>query len=259
MGEFREFVIRGCNQQVPFERLSARIFVVKLDDYRGDRYRQIANLTFLAIRTDVKRLAQIRDGRERDGKIGGYRITDAARAEAVHLVDKIEKRVEVVCSYRRVEFYDIPPTIYRPSDGSQHKEYGERIYSQIARLMNPDRTAEYNFRLAATHLAAFLAFALSLYGFMTLCLYRRLGWRKLLLISLFIFPVLTVSTVISHLTFHSEYEYLETNNQDWIIPAFVIYLFVVYPPVIAVARRAGLGVLDSLCIWRIKEKINASA
>jgi len=229
--------------------LSLATFFVKFDAYRGAAYMDAASKAHADISNDVKRLAQIAESRTWSKEIDGYLISDTAYAEANRLENAIEKRAEIVCSYRCVDTYDLPE-IYKVTDGSKQNAYADRISSQLARLADPEQTRDYNLTIAGTHFAAVVAFVLAIYGFSTLVLFRRLGWQKVFLNGLLILPLLTISATVAFLQFDGEYDYPKMDTKVWVIPAFVIYLFVVYPPIVAVAHKAGIGVLESLRVWR---------
>ena len=98
---------------------------------------------------------------------------------------------------------------------------------------------------------------LGLYGFMTLVFFKRLGWQKVLLNGLLILPLLTLAHMGAFLELDGKYDYPNMENKFWIIPAFVVYLFVAYPPIITVAHKAGISILDSLRVWRTRSQTAA--
>jgi len=229
--------------------MGSAIFVAKLDDYRGSAYMQAAATARADISADVDRIGQIAESRTWSREVDGFVITDAAYAETNRLENIIEKKAEVVCSYNCVDTYDLP-SIYKVTDGSQQKAFADRTYAQLTRLASPEHTREYNLTMAATHFASFATFIFAVYGFITLVLFKRLGWRKVLLNGLLVLPLLTLSTMAAFLELDGEYDYPKMETKAWVIPAFIIYLFVVYPPIITVAHKAGINVLDSLRVWR---------
>jgi len=222
----------------------------KLENYRSATYTNAAREAHNAIASDVKRLEIIANSRIWVRNINGFIITNEAKAEADILQKRIEDRAKQVCKYSCFASYELPYSAYSTTDGSNQSEYARRIFSQLELLGNADHNKNYNITNGISHISLIITIFITIYALAVLFKFRTLGWEKILLNYVIILPFIVSFTAVGLVRQEGEYDSVKADTAVLLVFTSIIYLFVVYPPAITLARRAKIRLMDSLCVWR---------
>ena len=153
--------------------------------------------------------------------------------------DTIKKTVDDCKECEHLYFYSILNT----SDISELKEY-------LSRNADSERVSEYNTIRAVGLFCAFVTTLMSAYLIAALSKYKTLRFSGLAILTILAAPVCVILFDLT--TMHPNYKYwtFEIAGDGLPIVFSILAMFVLYPPAIITARKAGINLLDLLKLKR---------